>query len=414
MKARTCVLLTSTFPSKGEVFLRYEIPFLAAKFSKVDIISTANRNSARTSSEDYRLLEEFPNVRYLGDVSTLAPTLANIPLILCKSFVTDLPYAFGSVTSLKKHLYRFVMAVRVRKFLETAYSDDGNVVFYSYWLNAGAVALALLSHKRNITIARAHGSDIYDDNVKTGYNTFTSLCARALDRVYCVSEHGRDYIVQKTGQQDKVLVSRLGVPIAEPQTHAQLRSGGGKFEGKLRLVSCSTVDANKRVHLILATLPHLNTTLVEWTHIGSGPFLSDIKATADRLPDHIETKFLGSLDNQEIHKHLKSHNYDIFLNTSLSEGVPVSAMEAMSYGIPCIATDVGGTGELVRGGGGQLVPVDITAEQLAEVIRSFWLSTDRGTNNRAAEAKAKIAEDYSSRKNFSRFAGDLINFTKNM
>ena len=35
--------------------------------------------------------------------------------------------------------------------------------------------------------------------------------------------------------------------------------------------------------------------------------------------------------------------YHVFLNVSSSEGVPVSIIEAMSFGIPCIATNVGGT-----------------------------------------------------------------------
>ena len=38
---------------------------------------------------------------------------------------------------------------------------------------------------------------------------------------------------------------------------------------------------------------------------------------------------------------------DLFINTSSSEGVPVSIMEALSVGIPIIATDVGGTKEIV-------------------------------------------------------------------
>ena len=43
----------------------------------------------------------------------------------------------------------------------------------------------------------------------------------------------------------------------------------------------------------------------------------------------------------------KNNIIDIFINLSASEGIPVSIMDAISFGIPCIATNVGGTGEIV-------------------------------------------------------------------
>ncbi|MFR4320263.1 MAG: glycosyltransferase [Blautia massiliensis (ex Durand et al. 2017)] len=36
------------------------------------------------------------------------------------------------------------------------------------------------------------------------------------------------------------------------------------------------------------------------------------------------------------------------MNVSSSEGIPVSIMEATSFGIPGIATDAGGTKEIIR------------------------------------------------------------------
>ncbi len=42
---------------------------------------------------------------------------------------------------------------------------------------------------------------------------------------------------------------------------------------------------------------------------------------------------------------------DIFVLPSLSEGVPLALLEAMSCGIPCIASDVGGVGEALGSGG---------------------------------------------------------------
>ena len=52
--------------------------------------------------------------------------------------------------------------------------------------------------------------------------------------------------------------------------------------------------------------------------------------------------------------------------------LPVSVMEAMSFGIPVLATDVGGTSEIVKDGcNGFLLNADFTAEEFKEKIMSF-------------------------------------------
>ncbi|NMC40567.1 MAG: glycosyltransferase, partial [Bacteroidales bacterium] len=60
-----------------------------------------------------------------------------------------------------------------------------------------------------------------------------------------------------------------------------------------------------------------------------------------------------------------------FINVSSSEGVPVSVMEALSFGIPVIATDAGGTSEIVNNTNGRLIPVDFDPKDLAAIIENL-------------------------------------------
>ncbi len=53
----------------------------------------------------------------------------------------------------------------------------------------------------------------------------------------------------------------------------------------------------------------------------------------------------GSIDDLMLF--FKENSVDLFINASITEGTPVSIMEAISCGIPIIATDVGGNPEIV-------------------------------------------------------------------
>ena len=62
---------------------------------------------------------------------------------------------------------------------------------------------------------------------------------------------------------------------------------------------------------------------------------------------------------------------DLFCNVSEYEGVPISIMEAMAYGIPCLATHVGGVSEIVNCQTGILIEKNSSANQIKNYIVTF-------------------------------------------
>jgi len=80
-------------------------------------------------------------------------------------------------------------------------------------------------------------------------------------------------------------------------------------------------------------------------YIGDGPLKSDLE---EMLTDNIlkgKVYFLGEADGQEL-----ISAFDIFALPSLYEGMPYVLLEALSAGLPIIATRVGGVRELVEDG----------------------------------------------------------------
>ncbi len=61
---------------------------------------------------------------------------------------------------------------------------------------------------------------------------------------------------------------------------------------------------------------------------------------------------------------------NVFVLSSIAEGIPMTVLEAMSLGVPVVSTDVGGVGEIITNGqDGWLVPVG-QPETLAEALAS--------------------------------------------
>jgi glycosyltransferase involved in cell wall biosynthesis len=87
---------------------------------------------------------------------------------------------------------------------------------------------------------------------------------------------------------------------------------------------------------------------------------------------------------------------DVFILSSISEGIPLTLLEAMATGLPGIATDVGGNREVVvPGTTGYLVPPG-TPEAIAEAVLA--LRADRATLERMGIAsRARVESGFNLR-----------------
>jgi glycosyltransferase involved in cell wall biosynthesis len=142
-----------------------------------------------------------------------------------------------------------------------------------------------------------------------------------------------------------------------------------------------------------------------WTHFGDGAERQALFEQMEALPLNIKVAFKGLVPNKEIYDFYKNESVDLFINLSSSEGIPVSIMEALSYGIPVIATDVGGTSELVNEENGVLVDKNIDSVKVAQKVSSIIrgdLSFDRKV------IKSEFKSNFDAQKNYSEFSQYLV------
>lgn len=257
-----------------------------------------------------------------------------------------------------------------------------NVYMLATWFSTEAYTVARFNKNYNLskTVSFAHSFEINpncNDMVPLSFNEFkhtyideTHFIAQKMKSIYCKAVQTMN-IEERFG--NKMRITYLG------STKAYDRLNSPSTDGIFRIVSCSGINHIKRLYLIVEALKGWNQGKVEWTHIGDGELFDRLQSQVMELTTYntnVTVRLLGHKPNSEVQKYYSENPADIFVNVSSLEGLPVSIMEAMSYGIPCLATDVGGTLEIVNAGNGILINKDTTAKRIRDYLQNYCRKKD--------------------------------------
>ena len=286
--------------------------------------------------------------------------------------------------------------------------DPANTIFYTYWLNNITLGVGMAKQKLKGVhlVSRTHRGDLYNESRPHSYFSYRPQTLKVLDRLFLISEHGLAYIsTLYPWVADNCEVSRLGV-------RGNNVLNKGSTDGVFRVVSCSSLIPVKRVALLLKGLSmaakEQDQKIFEWHHFGSGPLMDELQTLASQcLPSNVSWVFHGNTPNDEVIKFYRENPIDLFVNVSQSEGVPVSIMEAASFGIPIMATAVGGTPELVTEKNGILLKPDPSLEEISQGILKMMCELQF----RMIAGKSSFEmwqENYDADKNFPKFVERII------
>lgn len=134
--------------------------------------------------------------------------------------------------------------------------------------------------------------------------------------------------------------------------------------------------------------------------VGKGEEQDRCQHTAADLGVADRLHLVGALPPEGVRQEL--HASHAFLHASLSEGISNAVLEAMACGLPVVATEAGGMGEVLRDGvNGYLTPlrdVDLMARRLSEVLHDAKLAATMG-----GEARRTAVATYDLRDQGQRF-----------
>lgn len=359
-KRNEIYLFTENFPyGLGEAFLNSEMPFLANTFEEVHIIPLWKNGEMRTIPK--KIVVEQP---LLGFKPKGNPRLVLKGLFCLSPFFFAIPLFFKEKAwKEKKRFWDFMTSFLL---IRAAYSSlhikfDKNALLYSYWGDKLALLLPFLKKKYGVNcIARFHRTDLYEEACG-GYKPFRRWLFKDLDVAMPISEDGKRYLLERYGAYapKHIEVHRLGV-----FDHGLNPLGD---DDVFQIVSCSYIIPVKRVAFLAKAIGKLGFS-VRWVHIGDGELRDEVEKEISRFPGHVSGTLLGAMPNSEVLDFYLNHHIDLFVNVSESEGVPVSIMEAFSFGIPVIATNVGGVSEIVDDAVGKLLQADVTEQELLDAI----------------------------------------------
>lgn len=279
---------------------------------------------------------------------------------------------------------------------------SGRVLLYSYWFNEPILAMQSLARRieqqsgmRPVCISRAHGYDCYDYRSPCGYNAFKRWMAEKLDAVLVCSQNGANYLKERDPEVSGAYrVGRLGTADTQPQDPSRK---GDAFS----IVCCSRAVSLKRVDRVIDALLVLEERghRLRFTFIGDGDQLGVLKEKAALLKK-TEVDIKGALPNEKVFDYYSSTFTDLFVNASEYEGIPLSIMEALSFGIPVVATNVGGVSEIIHDGVcGKLIDRDFTDEDLADAIEAFVAMDEKKVETMRAAARRNWEQSYRLKTN---------------
>jgi glycosyltransferase involved in cell wall biosynthesis len=253
------------------------------------------------------------------------------------------------------------MAAVVSEYIERRPTLLTSDIVYAHWLwPAGAAALQLRSRFGWPVVAIARGSEMHDwQPVHRHCRGYVQRVIRESDRVLANCAAFRD--------ECQRLVRGLGRPIdvvyngcnpeqfAPAADKAAVRRTLGIDAGSKVMLFCGSVSERKGIRTLVRSWETFSAYRPEWQLIVVGRLVD--RQLVRSLAATRAVALAGPVEHRRVATYMQAA--DAYVQPSINEGLANATMEAMATGLPVIATDTGGQGELVRNGqNGLLVPVE--------------------------------------------------------
>jgi L-malate glycosyltransferase len=197
------------------------------------------------------------------------------------------------------------------------------------------------------------------------------ILSRVPDRIFAVSENLKHHMVAEGLSEGRVGVIHNGIDIGPAPgagDRARVRAVLGLRDTTFLAGTIARLDPVKDYATLIDAVARLRARYEDSALliVGDGPERNALEAAAAKSGSGAAIIFLGHRDDARDWL----AGCDVYVNSSISEGISLTILEGMAAGLPVVATGVGGTPEIVDGSCGRLVPArdpEALANALAEL-----------------------------------------------
>lgn len=388
-------------------FVQTEIGNLARKFKEVIIVSDKLHGEIEFTNVRVKIIEKTPD-------NLLLLVLKNFRVLFCTLF-TELflsrVYLFN-LRSVKKVIGELLDVLRYKQGVMSLIKDNkAEAFFYSFWFNKWGTLLSVLKLNKLIKhyTVRVHGADLFEERVPVIKKIpFRKFQLKFVDEVFSVSKVGEDYLKKKyPTYSNKVFTAYLGT--------SEFGFNPFNKENVFTIVSCARIRNIKRIHILAEIISRLEFK-IKWIHIGdeniksSDPTVKQYLLMKEKIKSNENVEFLpmGELTNQEVIDLYNNVSINLFVSLSETEGLPVSMMEAISFGIPVLATDVGGCKEIVNEHTGVLIAKDFKHQEFLDALQNFK-NSEMDTTDFRENVRKFWGNNFNGDLNFQNFLDSIHN-----
>ncbi len=389
----------SRFPKLTETFVLFEIIALEEDGYSVEIFPLLREQEKVMHAEAERLAQRAHYLPFLS-LAILGSQLHHLrhhPRRYLGTLVTMVRETWGSMNFLFGGIGIFPKVAHIARLVD----DMGIARVHCHFANHPALAGFIIHRLAGVPYSfTTHGSDLHVDR--------HMLCRKVAeaDLVVPISKFNQQVILDECGNgiADKVVVIHTGVDT----DHFRPRPRTDRSD-PFTIVCVGTLHEVKgQAHLVRACARLAELGVDFMCHlVGDGPDRQMlVRAIAEtRLQDRVRLD--GPLDRDALGALLGRS--DVLVAPSVPtaqgkrEGIPVVLMEAMSSGLPVVASRLSGIPELVEDGVSGLLVEPGDARGLAQALQR--LSLDSQLRQRLAEqGRRTVLDEFDIRRNARRLA----------
>ena len=335
---KSYLALNSVFPRLSETFVyqqyttwqKDDIAFRIISSNKPKPDEVHPNMTELMSATDY--VCDVPKIKIIGQ---LVKYTVKHPLKLCKGLILTRQLEERTLTSLV-HLAGAV-------YIGQKYGANTNCSHSHFTYGATAIAWWLKQLFAIPYVVTLHGSDVFFDDVKDLKRKLEDA-----DHLIGISEFNKKFIVEKYNvQPENISVIGMGI---EPVAADEIINTPLSKNQTVKLLNVGRLSEQKAHKLLIQACESLIATGydIECTIVGDGELREQLQRYIAEHELEASVKLVGAKFHEEVLQMYQ--HFDIFVMSSVAEGMPIVLMEAMGRGLPVIGPDISGIPELLDHG----------------------------------------------------------------